>query len=217
MLLQKYEEDAQFAASMAQRSAQKSATDKNKQAFYEAKALYDFVSEAAGPNSPAKRAEKVRKIKAAEARAAEEVATFISNGKSTEEVADALIAATKGNSEVSGILKEARNNEDMSNVLKLAEKDEKLAVQLATQLLKAKKAEDVGDAFADAYVTSVKRSNPGDTEAAVIARQHATVKKYQVLLDLGFSAVKAKFDEDFKTAKTAADVQGVFANAGKGA
>lgn len=54
MLLRKFEEDAQFAVAMATRAMQKNGSEKNKQRYYDAQTLYQFISQTAGNNSPAK-------------------------------------------------------------------------------------------------------------------------------------------------------------------
>jgi len=70
MLLQKYEEDSQFDVAMAKKKMDNNEkNDKLKQAYYDAKTLYTFISQATGAKSPAKKAEEKRKVLAAEERA----------------------------------------------------------------------------------------------------------------------------------------------------
>jgi hypothetical protein len=131
LLLRKYEEDAQFAVSSAKRKMNKNGSDKNKQAYYDAVAKYDFISKQTGPTSPAKEAAKARAVKAAELKARDELAQALSRAKNMKQVAKALIAATKGNSKAAEALKDARTNEDAKAVLTIVAKDKKAAKLLA--------------------------------------------------------------------------------------
>lgn len=89
-LLIKLEEDAQFAVAMAKRSKDRRPSDKTKQAYYDAVALYNFITGITGKNSPAKQAEKIRKVRAAAEKSRDELAAKLRKAKSAAAVAKAL-------------------------------------------------------------------------------------------------------------------------------
>jgi hypothetical protein len=56
-------------------------------------------------------------------------------------------------------MKEAKNNEKMAYVIQVARADSKVGERLAANLIKSKTAEDVADAFADAFILHQEREN----------------------------------------------------------
>jgi len=81
MLLQKLEEDAQFQRDFWKRKMEKDPIDDNKFNYYNALQEYNEVSKEAGENSPAKKAEKKRKVKAAKQKSINEVRDALHSGR----------------------------------------------------------------------------------------------------------------------------------------
>ena len=98
VLLAKLEDDAQFAVATAKRKMEKKGSDKNKQKYYDALARYEFLSKELGENSPAKLAEKARKVKAAAEAALQELAESLQRAKSLKDVVKFIEKASKGTS-----------------------------------------------------------------------------------------------------------------------
>lgn len=80
-LLIKLEEDAQFLVAMAKRTKNRRPSDKTKQAYYDAVEKYNFITGITGKNSPAKQAEKIRKVRAAAEKSRDELAALLRRAK----------------------------------------------------------------------------------------------------------------------------------------
>lgn len=81
MLLQKMEEDAQFQRDFWKRKMDKDATDDNKFNYYNALQEFDLISKESGENSPAKKAEKKRKVQAAKQKSINQVRDALHSGR----------------------------------------------------------------------------------------------------------------------------------------
>jgi len=205
MLLQKLEDDAEFARKMWKRKMKKDPSDDNKFEYYNAVAEYDMISELAGKNSPAKAAKKQRKIAAAAEKARDEVAARLQVATSAGEVAKALSEATKGASKAAAQLAQAKTNDDMRAVLTLVAEDKKLAALLAEMLLAAKTMDDVAGAFSEIYVESFRREGK-DENAIKQAQVESEVKKAVFKAEIAISDLKDRLDKEASQAKTPAAV-----------
>jgi len=218
LLLQKLEEDAQFLVAMGKKKKNRKPTDKNKQRYYDALTVYNYISNATGPKSPAKLAEKQRKVKAAFEKARNELAGRLAKAKSAKQVANALKNATKGNvkAEIYNTLKDARTNADMKAVLALCAKDKKMARKLAIALLNAKDQDAAAGAFAEIKQLAITQGTT-DPEVILKAKVDALVSRYVMKGELEMSNIKDTFNKAAVAAKTQKEVDAAQDTAGKNA
>jgi hypothetical protein len=195
------EDDAQFAAATAKRKMDKKDSEANKKAYYEALAKYEFISKELGDQSPAKLAEKARKVKAAAKAALQELAASLTRAKNVKDVLAAIGKASKNTSVLPTLLKEARTDATMKKVLGIVADDEKMAKLLAEELLKATSEDMVADAFAEVAEQAVSQGT-NDPEVIMRAKLDALVGKYVMQGEIGMAKIKDTFNNAAEQAST---------------
>jgi hypothetical protein len=195
------EDDAQFAAATAKRKMDKKDSEANKKAYYEALAKYEFISKELGDQSPAKLAEKARKVKAAATAALQELAASLTRAKNVKDVLAAIGKASKNTSVLPTLLKEARTDATMKKVLGIVAEDEKMAKLLAEELLKATSEDMVADAFAEVAEQAVSQGT-NDPEVIMRAKLDALVGKYVMQGEIGMAKIKDTFNNAAEQAST---------------
>lgn len=204
-MLAKLEDDAQFAFDTAKRKMDRRDSDANKEAYYNMKAAYEFLSAELGANSPAKLAGKARKVKAAAEAALIELADSLQKAQNLKDVVKFIEKASKGTSPLPALLKEARTDDTMLSVLQLVADNKKMAKLLATQLLAATTEEQAAVAFALIKEAAVTEGTD-DPEVIMRAKLDSLVSKYVMSGEMAMAKIKDAFNRAAEGATTEADL-----------